>query len=56
MFDDNDVVHGVATTGIDAFNILGETLHRFAGLYWKNMKKEMSKRTQEKLHKNYKIQ
>ena len=34
-----------------AFNVLGETLHRFAGLDWQNMKKEMSKKTQEQLQK-----
>jgi hypothetical protein len=32
MFDDNDAVHVVAPTGMAAFNVLGETLHRFAGL------------------------
>jgi hypothetical protein len=39
MFDDNDVVHVVAPTGTAAFNFLGVTLHRFAGLDWQNMKK-----------------
>jgi hypothetical protein len=39
MFDDNDVVHVVAPTGMAAFNVLGETLHRFAGLDWWNMNK-----------------
>jgi hypothetical protein len=32
MFGDNDVVHILAPTGISAFNVLGETLHRFAGI------------------------
>jgi hypothetical protein len=32
MFDDNYVVHVVAPTGMAAFNVLGETLHRFADL------------------------
>jgi hypothetical protein len=32
MFDDNDVVHVLSPTGIAAFNVLGETLHRFAGI------------------------
>ena len=32
MFDDNDVVHVLAPTGIAAFNVLGETIHRFAGI------------------------
>jgi hypothetical protein len=41
MFDGNAVVHVVAPTGMAAFNVLGE---RFAGLDWKNMKKEMAKR------------
>jgi hypothetical protein len=31
MFGDNDVVHVLAPTGIAAFNVLGDTLHRFAG-------------------------
>jgi predicted GTPase len=39
MFDDNDVVHVVAPTGMAAFNVLGKTLHRVAGLDWKNTKK-----------------
>jgi hypothetical protein len=51
MFDDNDVVHVVAPTGMAAFNVLGETLHRFAGLNWQNMKKVMTNSTMEKLHK-----
>jgi hypothetical protein len=51
MFDDNDVVHGVAPTGISAFNVLGETLHRSAGLDWRNMKKGMTSSTMEKLQK-----
>jgi hypothetical protein len=32
MFGDNDVVHILSLTGIAAFNVLGETLHRFAGI------------------------
>jgi hypothetical protein len=32
MFGDNDVVHVLAPTVIAAFNVLGETLHRFAGI------------------------
>jgi pantothenate kinase-related protein Tda10 len=32
MFGDNDVVHVLSPTGIAAFNVLGETLHRFAGI------------------------
>jgi hypothetical protein len=51
MFDDNYVVHVVASTGMAAFNVLGETLHRFAGLDWRNMKKGMTKSTMEKLQK-----
>jgi hypothetical protein len=46
MCDDNDVVHFVVPTEMAAFNILGETLHMFTGLDWKNLKKEMTKRTQ----------
>jgi hypothetical protein len=30
MFGDNYVVHVLAPTGKAAFNVLGETLHRFA--------------------------
>jgi hypothetical protein len=56
MFDDNDVVHVVAPTGMAAFNVLVEILHRFAGLDWKIMTKEMTKRTQEQLQKYYKTQ
>jgi hypothetical protein len=51
MFDDNDVVHVVAPTGMSAFNALGETLHRFAGLDWRNMKKGTTSSTMEKLQK-----
>jgi hypothetical protein len=51
MFDDNDVVHVVAPTGMAAFNVLGKTLHRFAGLDWRNMKKGMTNSTMEKLQK-----
>jgi hypothetical protein len=32
MFCDNDVVSVLAPTGIAAFNVLGETLHIFAGI------------------------
>jgi hypothetical protein len=42
MFGDNDVVHILAPPGIAAFNVLGETLHRFAGIDWKNPRKGMS--------------
>jgi hypothetical protein len=42
IFGDNDVVHVLAPTGIAAFNVLGETLHRFAGIDWKNPRKGMS--------------
>jgi hypothetical protein len=49
MFDDNDVVHVVAPTGMSAFNVLGETLHRSVGLDWRNMKKGMTNSTMEKL-------
>jgi hypothetical protein len=51
MFDDNDVVHVVATTGMAVFNVLGETLHRFVGLDWRNMKKGMTNSNMEKLQK-----
>jgi hypothetical protein len=51
MFDDNDVVHVVAPNGMAAFNVLWETLHRFAGLDWRNMKKGMTNSTMEKLQK-----
>jgi hypothetical protein len=51
MFDDNDVVHAVFPTGMSAFNVLGETLHMFAGLDWRNMKKGMTNSTMEKLQK-----
>jgi hypothetical protein len=51
IFDDNDVVHVVAPTRMAAFNVLGETLHRFVGLDWRNMKKGMTKSTMEKLQK-----
>jgi hypothetical protein len=51
MFGNNAVVNVVAPTGMDAFNVLGETLHRFAGSDWKNMKKEMMKMTQETYQK-----
>jgi hypothetical protein len=55
MFDDNGLVHVVDPTGMTAFNVIAETLHRFEGLDWNNMKKEMKKRTQEQLQ-NYKTQ
>jgi hypothetical protein len=32
MFGDNDVAQVLAPTGIADFNVLGETLHRFAGI------------------------
>jgi hypothetical protein len=32
MFGDNDVVHVLSPRGIAAFNVLGETLHIFAGI------------------------
>jgi hypothetical protein len=51
MFDDNDVVHVVAPTGMAAFNVMGGTLHRFAGLDWGNKKKVMTNSTIEKLQK-----
>jgi septin family protein len=51
VFDDNDVVHAVAPTGMEAFNVLGGTLHKFAGLDWRNMKKGMTNGTMEKLQK-----
>jgi hypothetical protein len=52
MFHANGVVHVVAPTEMNAFNVLGKTLYRFAGLDWKNMQNEMMKRTQERLLKN----
>jgi hypothetical protein len=51
MFDDNDVAHVVAHTGMASFNVLEETLHRFAGIDWRNMKKGMTNSTMEKLQK-----
>jgi hypothetical protein len=51
MFDDNDVVHVVAPTGMAVFNVLGETVHRFASLDWQNTKKGMANSTMEKLQK-----
>jgi hypothetical protein len=51
MFDGNDVFHDVSPTGIAAFNVLGETLHRFAGQDWRNMKKGMTNSAMEKLQK-----
>jgi hypothetical protein len=45
------VFHVVAPTGMAAFNVLGETLHRFAGLDWRNTKKGMTNNTMEKLQK-----
>jgi hypothetical protein len=54
MFDDNDVVHVVAPTGMASLNVLGETLHRFAGLDWRNMKKGMTNSTMDKLQKKLK--
>jgi hypothetical protein len=51
IFDDNDLVHVVAPTGMAAFNVLGGTLHRFVGLDWWNMNKGMTNSTMEKLQK-----
>jgi hypothetical protein len=51
MLDDSDGVHVVAPTGMAAFNVLGETLHRFVGLDWRNMKKGMTNSTMDKLQK-----
>jgi hypothetical protein len=51
MFDDNDVVHVIAPTGVAVFNVLGETLHICVGLDWRNTKKGMSNSTMEKLQK-----
>jgi hypothetical protein len=51
MFDDSDVVHVIAPTGMAAFNVLGETLHRFAGIDWKNLEKGVSGPTKERLRK-----
>jgi hypothetical protein len=45
------VVHVVALTGMAAFNVLGETLHKCVGLYWWNMKKGMTHSTMYKLQK-----
>jgi hypothetical protein len=49
MFDDNGVVHVVASTVMTSFNVLGETLDMFAGLDWRNTKKGMTNSTMEKL-------
>jgi hypothetical protein len=51
MFYDHDVVHVIAPTGMAASNVLGGTLHRFAGLDWRNMKKGMTNSTMKKLQK-----
>jgi hypothetical protein len=51
MFDDNAVVHVVAPTGMAVFIVLGETLHEFAGLDWRNMKQGMTNSTMKKLQK-----
>jgi hypothetical protein len=51
MFYDNDMVHVVAPTAMTAFNVLWETLHRFVGLDWWNIKKVMTNSTMEKLQK-----
>jgi hypothetical protein len=48
MFDDSDVVHVIAPTGMAAFNILGKTLHRCVGLDWRNTRKGMTNSTMEK--------
>jgi hypothetical protein len=44
MFDDNYAVHVVAPMGMAAFNVMGEKLHRFVCLDWRNMKKGMTNR------------
>jgi hypothetical protein len=55
MFDNNDVVHVVVPTGMAAFNILGETLHRFTGLDYRNMKTYMMQKGLKNSHvKKYK--
>jgi hypothetical protein len=51
MFDDNDVVNVVAPTGMEVFNVIRGTLHRFVGLYWRNTKKVMTNRTMKKIRK-----
>jgi hypothetical protein len=51
MFDNSALVRVVAPTGVAAFNVLGVTLHRFAGLDWRNMKKGMRNSTMQKLQK-----
>jgi hypothetical protein len=53
VFDYNDVVHVVAPTGMAEFNVLVETLHGFAGLYWRNTKKGMTNSTMDKLQKKF---
>jgi hypothetical protein len=51
MFDYNDVVNDFASTWMTELNVLGEKLHMFAGLDWRNMKKETTNSTLEKLQK-----
>jgi hypothetical protein len=53
IFYDTGVAHGVSPIRMAALNVLEETLHRFTGLDWEKMKKDISKRTQEKLQKKY---
>jgi hypothetical protein len=52
MFDDSDVVHVTAPSGMSAFNVFGETLDRFAGLDYRNTKKDMTQKTEQQLEKN----
>jgi hypothetical protein len=40
MFGENDMVQVLTPTGIAAFNVLGYTLNRFAGIDWKIQEKE----------------
>jgi hypothetical protein len=51
MFDDNYVVHVIAPTGMAAFNVLGETIHRFACLDLRNMNEGMTNSAMDKLQK-----
>jgi hypothetical protein len=41
---------------MDVFNVLGETLHIFAGLDWQNMTKDMKKGLKNSCRTNYKTQ
>ena len=45
----NEVVHVAAPTGTDAFNVQGETIHRFGRIDWKNPNKEMGDMTKQRL-------